>query len=238
MESTDWPGVPDASPPAAGTGWAVDQLGRSYERLRKALLLRLGSCALAPKRGSLSASFLVPLAFGPVLDHGRAADAPAAHVRSRAVEKQTHRAPLAAEGRASDADDRGSLFRDTRRPGAVVPADVLDNRVAGTGPGWPDLQVEQLALDRAEEALGEGVVPALAGAAVGQLDLAVAGQLGERSRGVLPLSEWKITPGAGSRATMASTCRPDRYEFHRIELCQLILLLDSEVISYAHFLRR
>ena len=45
-----------------------------------------------------------------------------------------------------------------------------------------------------------GVVPALAFAAHRQGDLAVAGQLGEGSRGVLgwqPRSEWKITPGSG-----------------------------------------
>ncbi len=81
--------------------------------------------------------------------------------------------------------------------GAVVPADVLDNSVAGAGAGWPGLQVDELAFDRAEEALGQGIVPALAGAAVGELDLAVAGQLGELCRCVLPRSEWKITPDTG-----------------------------------------
>jgi hypothetical protein len=52
------------------------------------------------------------------------------------------------------------------QPGAVVPADVLGD-AAGAGSGGPGLQVDQLAFDGGEEAFGQSVVPALAGAAVG-----------------------------------------------------------------------
>jgi hypothetical protein len=69
--------------------------------------------------------------------------------------------------------------------GAVVPADVLGDGVAGAGAGGPGLQVEKLAFDGAEERFGEGVVPALPCAAVGQLDLAVRGEGGELAGGVL-----------------------------------------------------
>ena len=41
--------------------------------------------------------------------------------------------------------------------GAVVPADVLGDGPAGSSSGDPGLQVDQLALDGAEEALGQGV---------------------------------------------------------------------------------
>ena len=49
------------------------------------------------------------------------------------------------------------------QPGAVVPADVLGDGAPGAGPGGPGLQVGELAFERAEEALGQGVVPALTG---------------------------------------------------------------------------
>src|SRR5215469_2964430 len=71
------------------------------------------------------------------------------------------------------------------QPGAVVPADVLGDGAAGAGSGGPGVVVEQLALDGTEEALGESVVPALAGAAVGQLDLAVRREGRELARCVL-----------------------------------------------------
>jgi len=74
------------------------------------------------------------------------------------------------------------------QPGAVVPADVLGDSAAGAGAGRPGLQLEQLAFDGTEEALGESVVLALAGAAVGQLDLAVRGEGSELARGVLASS--------------------------------------------------
>src|SRR5215471_14969884 len=66
--------------------------------------------------------------------------------------------------------------------GAVVPADVLDDRVPCGGLGRPGLQV---ALDGGEERFGQGVVPALAGAAVGQHDVVLAGVGGEGGGGVL-----------------------------------------------------
>ncbi len=69
--------------------------------------------------------------------------------------------------------------------GAVVPADVLHDGAPGAGSGGPWLQIEQLAFDRGEERFREGVVPALAFAARRQGDLAVAGQPGEGSGGVL-----------------------------------------------------
>jgi len=69
--------------------------------------------------------------------------------------------------------------------GAVVPADVLHDRTAGPGPGGPGADICQLAFERGEERLGEGVVPALASAPEGQGDLAVTGQGGELGRGVL-----------------------------------------------------
>jgi hypothetical protein len=53
----------------------------------------------------------------------------------------------------------------TVQPGAVVPADVLDDRAPCAGPGGPGAKVEQLAFDRSEERLGQGVIPALAFAA-------------------------------------------------------------------------
>src|SRR5262245_11824789 len=65
------------------------------------------------------------------------------------------------------------------QPGAVVPGDVLGDGAAGGGAGGPGVVVEQLAFDRAEEAVGQSVVPALTGPAVGQPDLVVVGEPGE-----------------------------------------------------------
>src|SRR5215469_7963682 len=69
--------------------------------------------------------------------------------------------------------------------GAVVPADVLDDRPSGGSLGGPGLGVDQLAFECGEEALGEGVVPALAGPAEGQDHLVALGELGKLRRGVL-----------------------------------------------------
>src|SRR5487761_355847 len=80
---------------------------------------------------------------------------------------------------------RAEIAERAVQAGAVEPADVLDDRPARHGAGGPGLQVEQLSLDRGEERFGEGVVPALAGAAEGQRHLAVAGQASERGRRVL-----------------------------------------------------
>jgi hypothetical protein len=71
------------------------------------------------------------------------------------------------------------------QPGAAVPADVLGDDPAGAGPGRPGLQVDQLAFERTEEALGQAVVPALTGAAVRLIDVEPGGQRGELSRCVL-----------------------------------------------------
>src|SRR5262245_2527626 len=71
------------------------------------------------------------------------------------------------------------------QPGAVVPGDVLDDRPPGGGLGGPGLKVEQLAFDRGEKRFRKSVVPALAGAAVGQLHRTAAGQASELGGGVL-----------------------------------------------------
>ena len=82
------------------------------------------------------------------------------------------------------------------QPGAVVPGDVLDDGPAGGGPGGPGLRVEQLAFERGEERFGNGVVPALAGAAG---DSVTAQSLARAANSAevywQPRSEWKITPG-------------------------------------------
>src|SRR5512139_1717334 len=70
-------------------------------------------------------------------------------------------------------------------PGAVEPGDVLDDGASGTGPGGPGLLVEALALEGGEERLGQSVVPALTGPPHRQLDVAVAGQVGEQGRALL-----------------------------------------------------
>src|SRR4051794_40310205 len=51
--------------------------------------------------------------------------------------------------------------------------DVLEDRGPGLLPGGPALAVEQLGLEGGEEALGDGVVPAGAGAADALADLPV-----------------------------------------------------------------
>src|SRR6266516_2058757 len=71
------------------------------------------------------------------------------------------------------------------QPGAVVPGDVLDDRPPGGSLGGPGLEVEQLALDRGEKRFRKSVVPALAGAAMGQLHRTAAGQASELGGGVL-----------------------------------------------------
>src|SRR5215472_6738678 len=48
----------------------------------------------------------------------------------------------------------------TVQSGVVVPADVVDDRLACRGAGGPRLRVDQFAFQRGEERLGEGVVPA------------------------------------------------------------------------------
>ena len=58
------------------------------------------------------------------------------------------------------------------QPGAVVPGDVLHDCPPGPGPGRPGPGVDELALERGEERLGQRVVPAPAGPAGRQGDLA------------------------------------------------------------------
>src|SRR4249920_2079263 len=76
------------------------------------------------------------------------------------------------------------------QPGAVVPADVLNDRPPRRCPGGPGLGLDQLAFDRGEEALGQGVIPALAGAAGRESDLPAAGDGGELRGGVLGGFNW------------------------------------------------
>jgi hypothetical protein len=71
------------------------------------------------------------------------------------------------------------------QPGAVVPGYVLDDGPAGHVLGGPGLKVDQLALERGEKRFRKSVIPALAGAAMGQRDLAVPGERGEGGGGVL-----------------------------------------------------
>jgi hypothetical protein len=52
--------------------------------------------------------------------------------------------------------------------------------------GGPGLKVDQFAFEGGEEALGECVVPALAGPAEGQDHLVILGELGKLAGGVLP----------------------------------------------------
>lgn len=61
--------------------------------------------------------------------------------------------------------------------GAVVPGDVSGDGVAGGRAVGPGMVVEELALDGAEEAFGQGVVPGLPGSSVRQDDAVVLGQL-------------------------------------------------------------
>jgi hypothetical protein len=68
----------------------------------------------------------------------------------------------------------------------------------GGGPGGPGLQVEQLAFDRGEERLGQGVVPALAGAAMGQGYLAVGSEVGEFGGGVLAAPAKSTSPATAA----------------------------------------
>src|SRR5262249_38060776 len=95
------------------------------------------------------------------------------------------------------------------QPGAVVPGDVLHDGAAGHSAGRPRLGVDQLALERAEKRLGDGVIPALTRAPGRQGDLAVPARAAQAAEVYWqPRSEWKITPGAGSRAATALARAP------------------------------
>lgn len=64
------------------------------------------------------------------------------------------------------------------QPGAVVPADVLRDCSACSSTGRPRPGVDELALERGEEALAQGVIPALPGPPDGQGDLVLFGEGG------------------------------------------------------------
>jgi hypothetical protein len=70
--------------------------------------------------------------------------------------------------RRENSSSVGSRGKAAGHASSVVPADVVDDRPAGCGPDRPGLQVGGLAFKGDEEALGKGVVPALAGPAEGQ----------------------------------------------------------------------
>lgn len=88
------------------------------------------------------------------------------------------------------------------QPGAVVPGDLLDRR--SPDPGGPGSLVDQFALQRGEEPLGEGVVPALTGPPGREDHLAVVGEGGVRGRGVLLKDQ--VKPGAGAATGAATGC--------------------------------
>jgi hypothetical protein len=71
------------------------------------------------------------------------------------------------------------------QPGAVVPGDVLHDRAPGVDPGRPGAGVDQLALERGEERLRQGVVPALARPADRQCVLALLREGGVGGGGLL-----------------------------------------------------
>jgi len=69
--------------------------------------------------------------------------------------------------------------------GVLVPGDVPGDGVAGGRAAGPGIVAGELALDGAEEAFGQGVVPALPGSSVRQDDAVVLGQGGVFGGGVL-----------------------------------------------------
>src|SRR5215212_11547114 len=79
----------------------------------------------------------------------------------------------------------GHVAKGTVEAGAGEPGDVFHGRPAGGGSGGPGLLVEALAFQGGEERLGEGVVPALPGAAARQDDGQVVGEGGVGAAGVL-----------------------------------------------------
>src|SRR5215208_7588482 len=79
----------------------------------------------------------------------------------------------------------GHVAKGAVQPGAVEPGDVVHGRVAGGGAGGPGLVVEALAFQGGEERLGEGVVPALPGAAGRQGDREIVGEGGVVAADVL-----------------------------------------------------
>ena len=94
-------------------------------------------------------------------------------------------------GRAAVAD--GAV-----QPGAVVPAGVLDDGTGGPGP-----EVGQFAFDAGEKRVGKNIVPALAGSAKGQGDVAVGGEGGEGGGGV-PAAP--VSPSRGTAADGSAHC--------------------------------
>jgi hypothetical protein len=87
--------------------------------------------------------------------------------------------------------------------GVVPTLDPVEDRLVSGGPGGPGAAVEQLGLDGREERLGDGVVPAMTAPAERESDSVLVGQTPVLDAGVMPLSEWKITPRAGRRVVMA-----------------------------------
>src|SRR5271165_401510 len=100
---------------------------------------------------------------------------------------------------------RAAVVERAVQPAHVVPAlDVVEHRPVQTLASRPGPGVDELALDGGEEALGHGIVPALALAPDREHDAVGPGQLGEVPARVLhPRSEWKMTPLDGRRVAKA-----------------------------------
>jgi hypothetical protein len=80
-------------------------------------------------------------------------------------------------------------------PARVVPAlDVAEQRYARLGLGRPTVPIDQLALERGEEALGHRVVVGVAHGAHRRPHAHLLAALAEGDAGVLPWSLWWITP--------------------------------------------
>lgn len=71
------------------------------------------------------------------------------------------------------------------------------------GQGWPGAGVDEFFLVGGEERFRDGVVVADTGPSQGTPDLVLLAVRVEGAGGVLPRSEWKMTPAGGWRRAMA-----------------------------------
>lgn len=89
-------------------------------------------------------------------------------------------------------------------PGVVSAFDVVEDGPVPPGPGWPGPVVDELALDRGEEALGDGVVPAFPLRETDRITPLAPARAGPCwCTAWTARSEWKITPAAGRRVVKA-----------------------------------
>ena len=77
-----------------------------------------------------------------------------------------------------------------KSPRVIPTLDVLGQRALQIGPRGPGSRLEELALRRRKEALGHGVVPALAGPPHRELHAVGLRQLGKSHDVYCPQSEW------------------------------------------------